>query len=350
VYSHLPKRRGVPRVRQSHRLIVMTGRRAKKGGRYTPPKSKLLRFDRPSESSVQFMQPITVAERDLYVLDPKPLGLMLSVVPVLIRGTDAVTVTPVGTAFCVAHLHDGSSLFATARHVIEPVIDNIKREPFVLLPHCADGLVTPADLRGARIIEASVAESNSDVALLVVVTDASIAKPKRLALSFSAPRIGENCLAIGYLDMRVGVPISTTTSEWGDALGTSRGRIEKVHPAGRGRNPIGSFPSFRFSATYPSGVSGGPIIDTSGRTIGIASTSYESRQGPATSFGALTAALIELGLELPSPADGKPISVTFSEVASEPAMGINEPSVRLSRSEDGPVIIQWDASPARASP
>ena len=270
-------------------------------------------------------------------VDIEAAGFQTTVVPVLFR-EKKTEVSAQGTAFCIAAFANGEAIFATATHVIQQLDGAKDIEPFVLLPR---DLGTPAgrkDLRGVRVHQISLAGSYSDVALLVVnIQQSEIPVTQRLKilpLTLNIPRQRENCMAVGYPQNRGALSYQLTAS---------RGTIEEIHPTQRDR-ALSTFPSFRTTASYLPGMSGGPIIDTNGYVVGIVSHGTDATDHSAvTGYGACVAALTELRLDLHD--DSEQLrEFTFNELVAMKAFRIEESTVILSRREDG-VTLSWNGTP-----
>jgi len=272
---------------------------------------------------------------DTTTVDPWASGLLTSIVPVIFRRAGE-QVFGQGTAFCVTALVNGEAIFVTAKHVIDELRHNPEIEPFILLPR---GLGNDADRRslvGVRVQGISLAESYSDVALMVInVRESGLpvtTELKMQEITFGQPRLGDPCLALGY-PQQLG-PVSYT-------LQGSRGLIEEIHPRQRDRS-LSTFPSFRTTGLFVPGMSGGPIIDTGGRVVGVISHGTDALEsGSAIGYGASVAAISELKLDLHVD-DGQVHEFTIQELVDMGALGRGSDSyVTLERRGDGITLI-WD--------
>jgi S1-C subfamily serine protease len=267
-------------------------------------------------------------------VDPVASGLGATVAPVMFR-KDGLLTSCVGTAFCLATLENGEVIFATARHVIDQLIDSTGIEPFLLLPSGMANEQERRSLMGVQIRQISLAETYSDVALLaanfkngeLAVADG----PRWLPITFGQPHVGQYCLALGY-------PQEPRAIGY-DILG-SRGVIEEIHP--RQRDEVFSnFPSFRTTALFKPGMSGGPIIDIHGRAIGIVSHGTEADEpGFVTGYGASIAAIAELKIDLLTN-EGQVEEFSIPQLTKMGILGRSDHSaVTLDRADSG-VTLLW---------
>jgi Trypsin-like peptidase domain len=113
------------------------------------------------------------------------------------------------------------------------------------------------------IRRAYCSEKYADVALFVVnpKQDAPLVKsePAVFNVTFGPPRVGEHCLALGFPQNRESIDYR---------LAASNGVIEEVYESRRD-SAIVSYPSFRVGTRYAPAMSGGPILSTDGRVIGL---------------------------------------------------------------------------------
>src|ERR1700735_50364 len=97
-------------------------------------------------------------ESDAIEVDIDASGLSTTVVPVAFRRSKTFF-SMQGSAFCIAGFESGEVVFATAKHVIEELVNNPEVEAFVLLPA---GLATKEERRsltGVRVHEIALAEA-----------------------------------------------------------------------------------------------------------------------------------------------------------------------------------------------
>jgi S1-C subfamily serine protease len=270
-------------------------------------------------------------------VDIDAAGLSTAVAPVAFR-KDRTFFAMQGSAFCIAGFESGEVIFATAKHVIEELVDNPQLEAFLLLPA---GLATREERRsliGVRVHQIALAEAYSDAALMVANPRQSeldvVSRLTSMPISFGPPQVGQYCMALGYPQE----PGSTNYK-----LLASRGTIEEVHPRRRD-NAMSTFPSFRTNALYKHGMSGGPIVATSGRVIGIISHGTEAdKREFIVGYGASIAAIAELKLDLYDNS-GTIHEFSIVQLADMGFLGSSsEPAVTLHRADDG-VTLTW-ASP-----
>lgn len=263
-------------------------------------------------------------------------GLAITVVPVAFSHRGSFSMQ--GTAFCVAGFISGDVIFATAKHVVSELAETRETDAFILLPRGLDTKEDRRSLIGVRIHQVALAESYSDVAFVVANPKNSelsvVTTLKCLPVTFGPPEVGQHCMALGY-------PQEPGANSY--EMRASRGTIEEVHPRRRD-NVMSTFPSFRTNALYKPGMSGGPIIDTSGRVIGIVSHGTEAHKlENVTGYGASIGAIVEMKLDLVNNA-GEIEEFAISQLADMGFLGNRrDPAVTLSRNDDG-VTLTWAAS------
>ena len=222
----------------------------------------------------------------------------------------------IGTCFAVTN--DG--LCMTAKHLIDEI------------PYDADGIIVgnlgalyldptkeidTSDLFGGFIpMHRMHCNASIDIALmhlnLPMNTDTGERLPlpaNRLALEL--PNVDDRLIAFGYeegewqLDEDGGRTLSQTFT-------ASTGFVANLHPTGRDRVILPT-PCFQTSASFRSGMSGGPVINENGFVVGVISTGFEMTEGE------------------------EPISYA-TPVA--PAMGISLPGIDANGTES--ILFLWD--------
>lgn len=191
-----------------------------------------------------------------------------SVFPVIVRSPDG-SVRNEGTAFVVLGTVQNEMVIATAKHVLQAAIDDPSADLMVLVPRADD----IQHLIGIRPSLVGLADKFSDVALVVLDLSTALAviNPKVMPISVAEPEVGTRCLALGY-----GRTASqmTGTNDLKAFLSASQGEITQIHNPMRDRS-LSTFPTFEVGAMYAPGMSGGPILDTAGRVIGIVSHGFD---------------------------------------------------------------------------
>jgi hypothetical protein len=219
-------------------------------------------------------------------------GTSAGIVPLAyVEGPSSFTMQ--GTAFCLARFKSGDCIFATATHVVRDLADRPTFEAHLLLPEGLDTRDKRHHLISVPIHHVSFAASHNDVALVVINylrSDQDVAPPKLLNATFGSPQVGQPCMFLGY------------PQEPGDnsyRLQAPQGLIEEIHPSKRDRS-MSTFPSFLTSAIHKHGMSGGPVLNTSGDVIGVISHGTSEAEGSEYAYGyaASIGAMLELRLQI----------------------------------------------------
>jgi hypothetical protein len=296
------------------------------------------------------VQRVSFDDGDFQRLDVVKPDLRVAVAPVILRTPQGVR--GCGTSFCISALASGKAIYVTARHVVSAFIPQVAsgfsrvrlpdgHEPFLLIPRDVSTPAAAQALHGVRIEDVSLAPEHNDIALLIVDL-AGFEFPPTSAIMFhlalAPPVVGEKCCALGYSEMSVGESAQPApdTFGWQGPLHASQSVIEEVHGAGRDRSMM-TFPSFRTSAFYESGMSGGPIARTDGRIVGVVSTSFGPDAG--TAYGALMGSIIEMGVKLPSDA-GEIEEFDFQRLINHNLVSVDDTTVTLNRSPEG-ASLNW---------
>ncbi len=218
-----------------------------------------------------------------------PFYLRSSVVPVMCGEGEDVQLR--GTAFFVAR-----GLLVTARHVIvndqpdvspQPGGPSVQKIPvstsvpfFVMVP-------TSPSLLTLMKVTPGIWQFNSDVAILELQDLANPgslppnASSHRFCLGATEPKVGDECLAIGYADPIVHPASEPAFEGFGGIaslpLRARAGLIEELYPNGRTNADTGmySLPVFQVGARYDHMMSGGPVFDRTGAVIGVVSSGMD---------------------------------------------------------------------------
>jgi S1-C subfamily serine protease len=156
-----------------------------------------------------------------------------------------------------------------------------------------------------------------------------------MPLTLGQPRVGEKCLALGYSDFAVG-PLAGNVGAWNFKLRAAQGVIEELHPKKRDESMI-RFPSFRTTAFYEHGMSGGPLVNENGRVLGVVSSSYEKEH--TTAYAAAVAAIAELSIDIEDLA-GNVGTWSVKQLAEGGSLNLDRGTVTLDREPDG-LVVTW---------
>ncbi|OJU48154.1 MAG: hypothetical protein BGO03_17170 [Mesorhizobium sp. 61-13] len=239
-----------------------------------------------------------------------PFGVRRAVLPVLHVGRDGDLQ---GYGSCLAADPWGTLL--TADHVVESMRAFRADEGFVALlgigvafgtpPVPNEGIApivrafTPAipDDNPLNVLRGNDRPRPLDIAVLRTRDP----QPENMAGTLpirlrSGPRVGDTVIALGfpYVDTIKGNAdeVRSIISEGG--LQAAYGVVTALHPKGRDRsNPT---PVFEVEAHWPSGMSGGPVLNSSGEVIGLVSRALDPMPGQfvGTAWGVWLEALPQL--------------------------------------------------------
>ncbi len=288
---------------------------------------------------------------DFQKVDLTSVNVKVAVAPVIIREATGVF-RGLGTAFCISLLMSGKAIYVTAAHVVSEFaptkVEGQKfavvrplggREPFLVVPR---SLRKPDDayaLQAIRIESVWVVVHNDIAVITVDLSDFEFAPADALVfgLGLDPPVIGDECCAIGYSSMETYRAVDDpNTVTWQGPLHASQATIEAIHPSGRDRAML-TFPCFRTSAFYAPGMSGGPIVSSDGRVLGVVSASFE--RGGGTAYGALMGSILESELRLPTE-NGEMEDFDFPSLIADKVVKTDNTSIVLNRDTDG-LSLSW---------
>lgn len=234
--------------------------------------------------------------------------LSTSVMPVVHVHSDG-RVIPCGTCFAI----NSTGLFITALHVVQNNLWDSNSKEWIIREdngftailyqsndlnddgsgHYVGGLVSIGKIYLCEEFDIALLHAN-----LPIHQETGLPPPVRAQrLGTSLPEIGELCFAFGYHSM------TWTKGDVSDSLyvpiSCSKGIVEDIHIPRRDRSML-PFPCFRMNLELPSGMSGGPVLDSKGIVRGVVCSSFTGDKGePHTSYATLAglAALIKLTFE-----------------------------------------------------
>ncbi|MEI9429204.1 S1 family peptidase [Mesorhizobium sp. Cs1299R1N3] len=232
-----------------------------------------------------------------------PFNVRKAVVP-LFQGQKDGSLEGLGTAFGIS----GTGMLLTADHVIaelrgrsrvldrdglNPKFEYPENEPLIafLSPGVVFGTVgirtehlpvivaahtpiKPGD-DPLRELRGELHFSPADIAVLRTQPLSAELHTLPLELSPDDPKIGDHVVAIGYPQIdtvKEHLPRIVTRVEEG--MFACYGKVIAVHPNGRDR--ANGTPVFEVDAHWPSGMSGGPVLNADGKVVGIVSRSLEA--------------------------------------------------------------------------
>jgi S1-C subfamily serine protease len=253
---------------------------------------------------------IRVREGELATF-PEYNALQRSVLPVFAKVGNRMVGR--GSAVCVA-----PGLFVTARHVVADLDDGLPAEwtvPFEQLwVYLETDQATASDPDGVYggLLEVQFANPHSETDLATLTVDMvgnSAEWVRPVALGLRMPDIGEQVDCFGYdLASAEGeLDADAITLILDRKLSVSTGRVVEQQPIRRLGGYHRTSPGFRTTAATPSGMSGGPVFDSSFEVIGFNSGSTEPNDNHPEwdSFVSGVAAALELNF-LVTETDGVP--------------------------------------------
>lgn len=209
------------------------------------------------------------------------------------------------------------------------------------------------EMVGLPVTRIVVASKHDDLAVLEVnMTPGNLGlvpamPPACFTLSHDQPRVGSQCLAVGYPEMEVGDWLEAghggVRAEGPLALDVRVGIIEEVRSMGRDK-VIAPFPHLMMRAFLPSGMSGGPVFDECGHVIGLVSSSSDSE--PPYAIVSLIAPII--GFEVRDPGGSAELR-TLRDLARQGIVATaGHDVVDIEWREDAAPKVWWSSRPRKA--
>lgn len=242
-----------------------------------------------------------------------PFGLRKAIVPVFKKDKEG-NIYGMGTAFHI----DGWGTFLTADHVIDFARDqqkpslirnqNVSKGDHLVLflgvGLCVGPVPSEAFVLATEIVSAiwekddpiaklrgeSSMEMLADLAVITATSQTGLLAPHSIPVKATGwyPSIGEIVLAIGFPQLECQqLDEDSQGATLSEGMYGAYGRIIKFHPHGTSQyhpNPV-----IEVECNWPSGMSGGPVFNSSGEAIGVVSKSLLTDDGfpgvgKATSF------------------------------------------------------------------
>lgn len=261
-----------------------------------------------------------------YFLVQDPFNIRMAVVP-LFRAMNDGSLQGLGTAFGISR----NGILLTADHVISefrerskaisrddhnPLFEYPNNESLIafLSPGLVFGTVgigpehlpvvvaayTPIKLGDdpLRILRGESHFIPADLSVLRTQPLSSELHTFSLQLSPDHPKIGDQVVAIGYPKIdTITEDLPSVVTRVEEGLFASYGNVIAIHPYGRDR--ANATPVFEVDAHWPSGMSGGPVLNADGQVIGIVSRSIEASHGhPGVGWATWLGRLPEIGQAL----------------------------------------------------
>ena len=248
---------------------------------------------------------------DFSTVEGFPHVTQQAVMPLVAYRGGGEEIRPLGTCFSIS----SHGLALTARHVVDEALnlghwsDN---DPYVYdqqwwlgalyvrepLPsdgdEFSDGLLPAQKLFGGLLPARKVHLcANLDMAVISLHLPTHIPTGKQMSvgqlrLRPSLPEVGLSCFGLGYHSMRSTVrPDTQYVVDHLQSYSATRGTVQEVHFPRRD-NWLLPFPCFRTSARFDPGMSGGPIMDTTGNVVGMICSSHKTQEeNDCISYGSL---------------------------------------------------------------
>lgn len=280
-------------------------------------------------------------------------ALQSSIFPVVVKSGDAIR--SIGTCFAISN----HGLCLTARHVIEDVdlsgeINDEGNATFTdevgviyLNPDCKDQSLIGDQLFGGFIPIRTVHLINgTDIGLMHlnlpvhVDTGEFIAIPAN-RLSLLVPSVADKVIAFGY-DQGIWSQKDSGVNELKHNFKVTQGEVTQVFPIRRDSAML-PFPCFESTATFLSGMSGGPVLSQAGFVIGVITSSYNfNDDAAAVSYASLLAPAMHINL-LAKTNDGSERPCFLLDFAEGGAIIVERGDALIERSDDKLSIRSGDA-------
>lgn len=238
---------------------------------------------------------VEIFETPTGILEHKPAETLATVFPVIY--TDERYYDYQGSTFQLFDLACGQMVFATAKHILEPIYEGWTRDAFVLIPHLTGEKPSPTEAAKLQINGVWGAKDNNDIALIRCdrrsIGDIPLAR-SCTTLKIAPAVVGEVTIALGFTGHMHLAP-----DKFKRVFRISHGIVRELHHAGAGTNPLVNFPMFQTSGQYDPGMSGGPVLDQNGECIGIVAHGLSEEEGvESVGFATSIACLGELEIDL----------------------------------------------------
>jgi hypothetical protein len=247
---------------------------------------------------------IEFLSKDGVALDPRTF-----IIPLCLADASGQQLRPLGTCF---PFFAKQNIFLTARHVFDvPEIESRNNPEGTFVLHKYGMLLGlhyhPKNGGFARIVrpvQRLWLHPSADLAMgafaTVTFTDTKERLVDKIPMrSFAAPSMDELVCTYAYpnLPKSAGGPSGVAAAMW-DARAPQIGYVDNLHPNGRDRIMM-PFPCFEASLAVRSGMSGGPVFNSSGHLCGVNSTSFDLSDGAGDPLSYVSMLAPLLSLQLP---------------------------------------------------
>lgn len=215
----------------------------------------------------------------------------------------------IGTCFAISN----QGLCLTARHVFDDleISDQVDKNGNKIFTEEVAAIYANTDYKGEDLPEDQLFGGflpintahfidGIDVALLHLRLPTKMENGEPIPLSIqsislSLPSVGDQILAFGY-DKGNWMLVDEGIAELEHNFKATTGKVTQVFSGGRDKVLL-PFPSFECSATFLSGMSGGPVISEKGSVIGVIASSFDfEEEGPAVGYVSLIAPAMAIEL------------------------------------------------------
>lgn len=238
---------------------------------------------------------IEIVETPRGILEHKRAVMLAMAFPVIY--TDEKYHHYQGSAFQLFDLECGQMVFATAKHILEPIYEEWTKDAFILMPHLDGDKPSRTHMARLQIDGVWGSKNNNDIALIRCdrrsIGDVPLAR-SLTTLKIAPAVVGEVTIALGFTGH-----MHIEPDKFKRIFRISHGIVRELHHGGAGTNPLVNFPMFQTSGQYDPGMSGGPVLDQNGKCIGIVAHGMSEHEGvESVGFATSIACLGELGIDL----------------------------------------------------
>jgi hypothetical protein len=158
-----------------------------------------------------------------------------------------------------------------------------------------------------------------------------------MALDITPPSIGSHVCGFGYHAMKVksqgDIDSSRSDVEYAQETVITTGSVMEAHQQYRDSAML-SFPCFRVDARFDHGMSGGPIINESGRVCGVICDAFDAADPEYISYGSLIWPALGMSVDIRFVADSPVARLQFLELVKRRIIRCEGPLDKLIVGQD----------------